>query len=219
MTWCAGFIDPEARAPLPGAAYAAGIDSRARIYPPDAVLAPGAVAGVRTTEDLARLLRELRRRDARRRGGAELTYRELAAATGWSHGIIGGYLAGRVLPPTDRLDVLVRLLGATPAEQGALATARDQVEEARRPAMSPPAPGPPPAPAPPVPRQLPADVPAFTGRASGSPTSTRAGRRRPAGRADRRHRRGGQDGARGALGAPGRRPVPRRPALRRPARI
>ncbi|WP_373318927.1 ATP-binding protein [Dactylosporangium siamense] len=135
------------------------MDSRARTDPPDALLAPGAVAGARTTEDLARLLRELRRRDARRRGGAELTYRELAAATGWSHGIIGGYLAGRVLPPTDRLDVLVRLLGAAPAEQGALATARDRVEEGRR--QAPPVP---PAPTSAVPRQLPADVPAFTGR-------------------------------------------------------
>ncbi|MEV0128633.1 helix-turn-helix domain-containing protein, partial [Dactylosporangium sp. NPDC050688] len=124
-------------------------------------MAPGAVADVRGTADLARLLRELRRRDARRRGGAELTYRELAAATGWSHGIIGGYLAGRVLPPTDRFDVLIRLLGASPAEQGALATARDRVEEHRRPAAAPP---PAPAAALTVPRQLPADVPAFTGR-------------------------------------------------------
>ncbi len=150
-------------------AYAARIDGRAPIAPPGAFPAPGAVAGVRSTEDLARLLRELRRRDARRRGGAELTYRDLAAATGWSHGIIGGYLAGRVLPPTDRFDTLVRLLGASPAEQGALATARDQVEEGRRgPASS--RSSPPRAPGSgevvDVPRQLPADVPAFTGRAA-----------------------------------------------------
>ncbi|MFF5124246.1 ATP-binding protein [Dactylosporangium aurantiacum] len=115
------------------------------------------------------MLRELRRRDARRRGGAELTYRELAAATGWSHGIIGGYLGGRVLPPTDRFDVLVRLLGASPAEQGALATARDRVEEHRRPAAAPPVPEvvvPPSVPEVAVPRQLPPDVPAFTGRAA-----------------------------------------------------
>ncbi len=112
---------------------------------------------MRTVADLAATLRELRRRHARRRGGAALTYRELAAATGWSHGIVGEYLAGRVLPPTDRFDVLVRLLGATPAEQGALATARDRVEEVRRGAV----PG---APVP-VPRQLPVDVFGFTGRA------------------------------------------------------
>ncbi|MCA1704618.1 MAG: AAA family ATPase, partial [Actinobacteria bacterium] len=61
-----------------------------------------------------------------------LTYRELAAKTGWSRGIIGEYFAGHVLPPTDRFDELIRLLGATPAEQGALATARDRVEEHRR---------------------------------------------------------------------------------------
>jgi tetratricopeptide (TPR) repeat protein len=106
--------------------------------------------------DLASVLRELRRRHARRHGGAALTYRELAAATGWSHGIIGEYLAGRVLPPTDRFDTLVRLFGATPAEQGALATARDRVEEGRRGTGTA-------APAP-VPRQLPVDVFGFTGR-------------------------------------------------------
>ncbi|GHJ47839.1 hypothetical protein Cs7R123_51810 [Catellatospora sp. TT07R-123] len=119
---------------------------------------------VQTLADLARLLRELRRRHARLRGGPPLSYRELAAATGWSRGIIGEYLSGRVLPPTDRFDDLVRLLGATPAEQGALATARDRVEERRRRAVPTPVPvadG-----GPPVPRQLPADVPGFTGRAA-----------------------------------------------------
>jgi tetratricopeptide (TPR) repeat protein len=107
------------------------------------------------------VLRELRRRQARRRGGSELTYRELAAATGWSHGIIGEYLAGNVLPPTDRFDVLIRLLGATPAEQGALATARDRIEEGRRGDALPDG-G---TPLSSVPRQLPADVSAFVGRA------------------------------------------------------
>ncbi|MDI6098827.1 tetratricopeptide repeat protein [Actinoplanes sp. NEAU-A12] len=82
--------------------------------------------------DLGEALRELRRRQARRDGERQLTYRELAERTGWSHGIIGEYFAGRVLPPTDRFDLLIRLLGATPAEQGALATLRDQVEEQRR---------------------------------------------------------------------------------------
>jgi tetratricopeptide (TPR) repeat protein len=105
---------------------------------------------VRTLTDLGLVLRELRRRQARRGGGVQLSYRDLAAATGWSHGIIGEYMAGRVLPPTDRFDILIRLLGATTAEQGALATARDRVEESRRAA--------------PAPRQLPADVFGFTGR-------------------------------------------------------
>ena len=85
--------------------------------------------------------------------------------TGWSHGIIGEYLAGRVLPPTDRFDVLVRLLGATPAEQGVLATARDRVEESRRRTL----PGGAVAAAVTgarIPRQLPVDVFGFTGRAA-----------------------------------------------------
>ncbi|WP_155373880.1 ATP-binding protein [Catellatospora vulcania] len=110
-----------------------------------------AVGDVRTLDELAGLLRGLRRRHARRTRTPQLSYRDLAASTGWSHGIIGEYLSGRVLPPTDRFDTLVRLLGATPAEQGALATARDRVEEQRRPRAT-------------APHQLPADVPAFTGR-------------------------------------------------------
>jgi tetratricopeptide (TPR) repeat protein len=111
---------------------------------------------VRTVDDLGAVLRELRRRHARRRGGAELTYREIAATTGWSHGIIGEYLAGRVLPPTDRFDALVRLFGASPAEQGALATARDRAEEGRRRGDVPLDL--------PVPHQLPLEVFGFTGR-------------------------------------------------------
>jgi tetratricopeptide (TPR) repeat protein/transcriptional regulator with XRE-family HTH domain len=82
--------------------------------------------------DLGETLRELRRRQARRSGERQLSYRELAERTGWSHGIVGEYFAGRVLPPTDRFDLLVRLLGASPAEQGAFATLRDRAEEARR---------------------------------------------------------------------------------------
>ena len=110
--------------------------------------------------DLALRLRWLRRRQAHQRGEAPLTYRELAARTGWSHGIIGAYLTGKVLPPTDRLDILVRLLGATAAEQGALATARDGVEELLRAGASVDGA----APARVVPRQLPGGVAGFTGR-------------------------------------------------------
>ena len=89
-------------------------------------------AWVRSQQDLTSLLRQLRRREARSRSGRELTYRELAAKTGWSHAIIGQYLTGKVLPPTDRFDALIRILGAASAEQGALATARDRIEELRR---------------------------------------------------------------------------------------
>ena len=117
------------------------------------------VNGVRTVADLAHLLRQLRRREARTRGDSQLTYRELAAKTGWAHGVIGDYFAGNTLPPTDRFDVLVTLLGATPAELGALATARDRVEEHRRqPRHS--------GLALPVPRELPSQVPVFVGRTS-----------------------------------------------------
>lgn len=90
------------------------------------------LSAVKTVPQLAELLRRLRRRAARREGATPLTYRELAAKTGWSRGVIGEYFVGRVLPPADRFDVLVRLLGATPDEQGWLATARDRVDEERR---------------------------------------------------------------------------------------
>lgn len=121
-------------------------------------LTPHGIARVSTLSELAAVLRQLRRRQARQRGEAELTYRELTVQTGWSLGILSQYFAGRTLAPTDRFDTLVRLLGATPAEQGALATARDRVEEARRhpesAAVSEQ----------PLPRQLPPDVFGFTGR-------------------------------------------------------
>ncbi|MFC4041626.1 tetratricopeptide repeat protein [Dactylosporangium siamense] len=118
-------------------------------------------ATVTTRPALANLLRDLRRRQARATGRPPLTYRQLAARTGWSHGIIGEYLAGRVLPPTDRFDDLVRLLGATPSEQAALASARDRVEEQRAADHTVQAPrdrsGV-------APRQLPADLVTFAGR-------------------------------------------------------
>ncbi|GIH02464.1 hypothetical protein Rhe02_05310 [Rhizocola hellebori] len=125
---------------------------------PESPIAAFRLDAVKSITDLALALRELRRRHARVSGTAELTYRALAARTGWSHGIIGEYLAGRVLPPTDRFDVLIRLLGASPAEQGALATARDRVEEVRR------APAGSPANTVALPRHLPAEAFGFTGR-------------------------------------------------------
>jgi len=116
-----------------------------------------AAAAACTVADIAGLLRDLRRRHARQRRDTPLTYRELAVRTGWSQSAIREYFAGRTLPPTDRLDALAVLLGATAAEQGALGTARDRVEEARRAAASPSA-------SVPVARQLPADVSGFAGR-------------------------------------------------------
>jgi tetratricopeptide (TPR) repeat protein/transcriptional regulator with XRE-family HTH domain len=115
---------------------------------------------VMTIADLAAVLRQLRRRDARLRSDSQLTYRELAARTGWAHSMIGDYFAGKTLPPTDRFDVLVGLLGATPAEVGALATARDRVEERRRPVAPTPAQETPRA----VPRELPRQAAGFVGR-------------------------------------------------------
>jgi transcriptional regulator with XRE-family HTH domain len=123
-------------------------------------LHPADLARVRTLEELALLLRKLRRREARRREGAELTYRHLAAQAGWSHAVVAAYLTGKTLPPTDRFDTLIQLLGANPAEQGGLATARDRVEESRR-ALTRPVRS---ERGLPVPRQLPADLPGFVGR-------------------------------------------------------
>ena len=129
-------------------------------------------AAVETAAGLAGLLRALRRRHARDNRDSELTYRELAARTGWSPSAIAEYFTARTLPPTDRFDALIALLGATPAEQGALATARDRVDERRRTGKSPRAATPQgtgaatvtvTATAPP-PRQLPAVTRQFTGR-------------------------------------------------------
>ncbi|MDG4765085.1 tetratricopeptide repeat protein [Solwaraspora sp. WMMD406] len=91
-----------------------------------------AAAGTSTLDDLAGLLRALRRRHARREGHRVLSYRTLAARAGWSHTAVAEYLTGKTLPPTDRFDVLVGLLGASPVERGALASARDRVDEQRR---------------------------------------------------------------------------------------
>lgn len=116
------------------------------------------VAAASTTDQLGDLLRRLRRREARRRGGSVLSYRDLAARTGWSLAAIGEYFAGRTLPPTERFDVLIGILGVTAVEQGRLATARDRVEEDRRRRQIEPAVlgG--------APRQLPARIPVFSGR-------------------------------------------------------
>jgi tetratricopeptide (TPR) repeat protein len=90
------------------------------------------ISQVSTPPQLAQVLRQLRREQARRRKGAELTYRELSARTGWSVGLLAGYFGGQILPPTDRFDELMIQLDATPTQRGALASARDRVYEHRR---------------------------------------------------------------------------------------
>lgn len=87
---------------------------------------------VQTPDELAALLRALRRRHARRRRDSELTYQAMASRIGCSQTAIAEYFTARTIPPTDRFDALIGLLGATTAEQGALATARDRVDEHRR---------------------------------------------------------------------------------------
>src|ERR1700727_1958375 len=95
--------------------------------PPDAVGADAAL--VQTPKELAVVLRALRRRYARRRDDGEMTYRTMASRTGCSQTAIAEYFTAKTIPPTDRFDALVRLFGVTRAEQGALASARDRVDE------------------------------------------------------------------------------------------
>ena len=138
-----------------------------------------AAAAVRSLEDLAGVLRDLRRRHARAHRGSSLTYRELAAQTGWSHAAIAEYFTAQTLAPTDRFDALLEVLGAGPAELRALADARDRVEETQRRAKgrrfasaltaASPGPGRGPGPGPGrtgtgTARQLPPDTALFTGR-------------------------------------------------------
>jgi len=92
---------------------------------------------VEDLDDLAAVLRRLRARAAREQGGPPLSYRELAARTGWAYGSFSGYFRGGVLPPADRLDTLLQLLGATDPEQAALATARDRLDDRRRGIIAP----------------------------------------------------------------------------------
>jgi tetratricopeptide (TPR) repeat protein len=91
-------------------------------------------AAVRTAADLAALLRELRRREARHRRAPLLTYHQIAARAGCSIGSLSGYFTGAMLPPTERFDILLHILGARRDEQGAFATARDRVADGAAPA-------------------------------------------------------------------------------------
>lgn len=143
-------------------------------------------ARARTRDELAALLRALRRRHARRQHNSELTYHVIASRVGCSQTAIAEYFTARTIPPTDRFDALAGLLGATPAEQNALANARDRTAEhrrkGRRRAAGEGSPGSTPAVTgrphdknrplngndtlPGVPRQLPAALSHFTGRAA-----------------------------------------------------
>ena len=128
-------------------------------------------------EDLAGLLRAMRRRHTRQSRDSALTYRELAQRTGWSRSAIAEYFTARTLPPADRFDALLTVLGASPVELRALADARDRVEEERRrvvpqnqdtPSRSPSRPaahiGRASPPSGTSPRRLPPDTGLFTGR-------------------------------------------------------
>jgi tetratricopeptide (TPR) repeat protein/transcriptional regulator with XRE-family HTH domain len=120
---------------------------------------------VQTPGELAALLRALRRRHARRRGDSELTYQAMASRIGCSQTAIAEYFTARTIPPTDRFDALTGLLGASPAERGALATARDRVDEHRRKDhRQAPGAGSPGRPGHGVPRQLPTALRHFCGR-------------------------------------------------------
>jgi tetratricopeptide (TPR) repeat protein len=128
-------------------------------------------ARAQSLEDVAGLLRTLRRRHARVQRGGALTYRQLAELTGWSSAAIAEYFTARTLPPTDRFDALLGVLGALPAEVRVLADARDRAEESRRRARvrrsASSSEGSPSAAdngAGLAPRQLPADTALFTGR-------------------------------------------------------
>jgi tetratricopeptide (TPR) repeat protein len=125
----------------------------------------GDAALVKTPDELATLLRALRRRHARRHHESELTYQAMATRIGCSQTAIAEYFTAKTIPPTNRFDALVGLLGATRAEQGALATARDRVDEQRRNGhQRTPAGGSGRRTGPGVPRQLPTALRHFSGR-------------------------------------------------------
>ena len=153
-------MSPGAGPQPPGSA-----DPRDRFDPPRAADTPDTLVGAAeqagSLEDLAGLLRAMRRRHTRQSRDSALTYRELAQRTGWSRSAIAEYFTARTLPPADRFDALLTVLGALPGELRALADARDRVEEGRRRAahvgrVSPPSDI--------APRRLPPDTGLFTGR-------------------------------------------------------
>lgn len=99
--------------------------SRADGSVPSDILVRVAAAG--DAAGLARALRGLRHREARLRRGPELTYRQIAARTGWSVSAVGSYFSGARVPRPGRLHGLLDLLGADETERAAFDTARARV--------------------------------------------------------------------------------------------
>jgi len=85
-----------------------------------------------TLDDLGYSLHRLRKRFAWRRHDMVVSYRFLAARTGYAHSAIAEYFAGTALPPPDKLDAIVVFLGANEDERLAFAKAHDAIEERRR---------------------------------------------------------------------------------------
>src|SRR5688572_13399060 len=85
---------------------------------------------VRGPADLARVLRDLRQREAQRRQGPPRSYRQIADLAGLSLAAVGSYLAGSRVPSDARFYRLVEVLGADPTELGALAAARRRLTTA-----------------------------------------------------------------------------------------
>ena len=113
----------------------------------------GRVANV---ADLTKELDLLRRRAARGTGKVKVGLDELARRLTMPRSTVHTYVSGRTLAPADVLDRMVIALGASNAEQHEWAEAWFRVSAGPQDSEA----------AEPVPAQLPAGVPAFTGRAA-----------------------------------------------------
>jgi len=85
-----------------------------------------------TLDDLGNSLSRLRQRYAQRSHQTVPTYRFLADRTGYGPSVIGEYFNATVLPPPDKLDAIVAILGADEAERLAFVKLRNAIEERRR---------------------------------------------------------------------------------------
>jgi tetratricopeptide (TPR) repeat protein len=107
-------------------------------------------------DDLARELDQLRCRAALGTLKARVSLTELAGRVDLPRSTVHTYVNGTVLAPSDVLDRIVIALGATPGEQASWNEAWFRVAEALRDQRAQSRKR--------VPRQLPMDIPAFTGR-------------------------------------------------------